>query len=553
MLDLRLPGLTLHAPAGVAAAYHDLVEDWARREGGRRLWRGDASLWTDEDEARWLGWLDPAARIDLEALRGLRARAEAGHWARVALLGMGGSSLGAEVLASLVPSGTALPLHVVDTTDPEEIGVLRSALDPESTLFVVASKSGTTLETVCLEALFWAAVQETGDARTADRFLAITDTGTPLDTRARERGYSVLRGAGDVGGRFSVLTAFGLGPAAASGGDIEAVLAGVERARVRAQPNGEGDDNRAVALGLALVALERCGLDKLRLRPPEGDRCLADWLEQLIAESTGKDGRGLLPIAADRVVPSAGWGPDQVLVSWRGGAGAEEAPAEVARLVLDEATGFDLGTELFDWELATAVASVFLGVNPFVQPDVESAKQASSRVLEDPAGAWSAEEGCRFEDSSWRWFGGRHAADPEALLQELLGSVREGDYVGVLAFLPRFPDVIESLERLREVLVAGLGCAVSLGMGPRYLHSTGQLFKGGPDTGVFLVLAHPSDQIVPVPGHAFDFGELERAQAWGDYAVLRERGRRVLAVDLLRDDLADAVDRLTARVASALA
>jgi glucose-6-phosphate isomerase len=570
MQTVLVPGFEARLPAELVAALEAEMRAWTEADGSGRLWRGDASLWTGGDEASWMGWLDPAARVDREALAGLGREAAAGAWSRVVVLGMGGSSLGAELLATCASArGPRLPIACLDTTDVREIahvlGGLAAghvALEARSrlaeTLFVVASKSGSTIETACLEAFLWEELRRVCGSAAARRVLAITDPGTELESRARERGYRLLTGAPDVGGRFSALTAFGLGAAAAVGCDVEALLSSAERMRERCGPAAAARDNPAVALGLALAVLERAGYDKPTLEPPPETSLLVDWLEQLIAESTGKEAKGILPVRGQRGSTGAtsagsesplGDSRDRYRVCWGEDRGDSHGEPEPISLRLEWRGNEDLGAELMRWQLATAVAGVLEGVNPFVQPDVEAAKRTTRALLDTPAIEEHA--AASYEDDEWRWHGGR-GASPRALLGDLLGSVEERDFVAILAFLPRVEETEAALHDLRAQIGTARSCATSLGFGPRYLHSTGQLFKGGANRGVYLVLTHRPPTPLAIPGRPYGFTELQSAQARGDFRVLAERGRRVLMVELLHGSIADGLERLRRAVALAL-
>ena len=430
-----------------------------------RIWERDPTVWTGHDEAHWLGWLDEPLRMrervgELEALR------EAYTYDRVVVVGMGGSSLAPLVLGRAF----AVPLEVLDTTHPAAL----RRLDPEGALFVVSSKSGTTLETRCHFDHFWELTR-----REAGRFVVVTDPGSVLERLAQERGVRVVSGEPTVGGRYSALTPFGLVPAVLAGIDVGALLGRAETAiesckRARGTPGLE--------LGLRLGSGWREGRDKVVL-PDSGG--LGLWLEQLLAESTGKEGKGLVPAPGES--PE---GPDR---QW-------------ADVELDAPEA--LGAEFFRWEFATAVAGSILEINAFDQPNVQEAKDRTSALLDR---------------------GGSRRLEPEGSLDELLRGVRPGDYVAVQAFVDpaREAELEPLVERARQT-----GCVVTHGLGPRYLHSTGQLHKGGPPTGHFLQVLDEPGRDVSIPGRKFGFRGLIQAQAAGDYEALRERGRPVARVRL---------------------
>jgi hypothetical protein len=434
-----------------------------------RIWARDPTLWTGHDEAQWLGWLDEPARM-LESLDLFYDLAERAHYESVVLLGMGGSSLAPEVLRRLFAVDV---FHVLDTTHPAAIRRLADSLDLRHTLFVASSKSGGTLETRSHLDFFWERTGEKGD-----RFVVVTDPGSALEQLAGERGLlGVVGGEPSIGGRYSALSPFGMLPAALLGIDVRRLL---ERADEMREACRYGEGNPGLDLGLALGEAWREGRDKVALAQVTGGFDL--WVQQLLAESTGKDGKGLIPVEGD--------GPDVQTHELR-----LESPYEV-------------GQEFFRWEFATAVAGSILGINPFDQPDVQAAKDKTNEVLAR---------------------GGTVDVPPEGSLDELLEGASPGDYVAVCAFID--PAREAELEPLVE-RVRATGRPFMRGLGPRYMHSTGQLHKGGPNTGLFIqVVDDPGDELA-IPGKPFGFRQLIAAQAEGDFETLRERGRRIVRVRL---------------------
>jgi transaldolase / glucose-6-phosphate isomerase len=436
-----------------------------------RIWKRDAEVWTGRDEAEWLGWLDaPARELDRadELLREVAALPE--HDA-VVLLGMGGSSLAPEVFRRAFGADR---FHVLDTTHPRALRRLAESLDLARTLFLVSSKSGSTLETRSHADYFLAA------AGTAERFVAITDPGSELEGFGNERGFAaVFAGVPSIGGRYSALSPFGLVPAALMGVDVAALLERALETAEACRTSGEG--NPGLELGQALAEGWQAGKDKVCFDAPHG---FGLWLEQLLAESTGKDDKGLVPAPGESAD-----GPDR--------------QGHDVRLP----DPYELGAEMFRWEFATAVAGHVLGINPFDQPNVQAAKDRTGEVLS----------------------GGEVRLDMVGSAEELLAGARERDYVAVQAFVD--PDREHELAALVEQ-ARGTGCVVTVGLGPRYLHSTGQLHKGGPNTVLCLQVIDDTGEEVPVPGRAFGFGRLIQAQAAGDLESLRERGRRVARVRL---------------------
>jgi glucose-6-phosphate isomerase len=408
-----------------------------------------------------------AAAGELEAF----AERAADEFSDVVLLGMGGSSLAPEVIRQTFKSES---FHVLDTTHPAALRALEREIDPERTLFLAASKSGSTVETMSHLAYFWERVGR------PEHFAAITDPGSQLEELARTRGFrAVFHGEPTIGGRYSALSAFGLVPAALMGVDLAELLGRAERMREVCM----GAASPGLALGLALGQGWQEGRDKVAINPDRNGFGL--WAEQLIAESTGKEGKGLVPAPGES--PS---GPDR----------------QEARVELDD--DYDLGSEFFRWEFATAVAGAILGINPFDQPDVQAAKDRTKAILD------SGEE---------------PRVEPEGSLDELLDGVGPPHYIAIQAFIdPAHEGHLDPLVRR----VLGTGCVVTKGLGPRYLHSTGQLHKGGPDTVVAIQVVDDVGDEIPIPGQSYGFGRLIRAQAAGDFASLRERGRRVARVRL---------------------
>jgi hypothetical protein len=440
-----------------------------------RIWARDSSLWTGSDEARWLGWLDEPSRYPRDQMQEELARLRRLDVSSCVLLGMGGSSLAPEVMRRPAGAGS---FHVLDSTHPAAVRALESRIDPDDTLFVVSSKSGTTLETRCHLDYFW---------RKGRSFAAVTDPGSELEALGHERGFAaVVWGEPSIGGRYSALSPFGLAPAALMGLDVDRLMEGA----VEMQEACRTDRNPGLELGLALGHAWLEGRDKVVVPEANG---FGLWLEQLLAESTGKDGKGLVPAPGET------------------SSGADRQARDVAVGSIR-----DLGAEFYRWEFATAVAGTILEINPFDQPNVQEAKDRTLEVLSGPGqvpGTGTRPEGT-------------------AAVEDLLAGARPGDYIAVLAFIDpaREGELRPLVERAR-----GTGCVVTVGLGPRYLHSTGQLHKGGPPTGRFIqVVDDPGDEL-SIPGRPFGFRTLIHAQAEGDLAALAERGRPIVRVTL--DDL----------------
>ena len=440
-----------------------------------RIWARDATLWTGQDEAHWLGWLDEPLRMQERVPELLEFAEAAPGFADVVLLGMGGSSLAPEVLRRTFG---AKRFHVLDTTHPAAIRRLAESLDAERTLFLVASKSGTTLETRCHLDFFWKVAGARGEA-----FGAITDPGSELEALAKERGFrATFLGEPTIGGRYSALSVFGMVPAAVMGADVEDLLG---RAALAVDDCRGLENNHGLELGRALGAAALEGRDKVLIAPnPAG---FGLWAEQLVAESTGKQGKGLVPVPGEQ-----GEGPDR-----------QEAEVWISE-------PYDTGVEFYRWEFAVAVAGTILGVNPFDQPNVQEAKDRTLDVL-------SGHDRGLTPDM------------PEGDLDELLAGAEPPAYVAIQAFVDpaREAELEPLVARARET-----GCVVTVGLGPRYLHSTGQLHKGGPPTGRFVQVVDEAGEELPIPGRDFGFARLLEAQAAGDYAALAERGRPIVRLRL---------------------
>ena len=528
------------------------ADEWGRGGKLRRLLARDASLWTGSDEARWLGWLDapadPRAAGTIARATALRDELTRDGLERTVLLGMGGSSLCPEVLAR---SFGRPAFHVLDATDPGQILALERRLDLGRTLFIVSSKSGTTLETDVLRQYFFARVADVvGTDAAGERFVAITDPGSQLESMARAGGYrAIFPGVPEIGGRYSALSSFGLVPAVLMGIDAGRLLRGAAARATALAQAAAGDGDAAVLLGVAMGTAVRQGRDKITLIASPSMRPLGAWIEQLVAESTGKDGKGAIPIDGEEPGTPDLYGDDRFFVHLR----SRPAPAEVALVdalrhaghpvvSIDVDDPHDLGGEFYRWEIASAVAGSTLGVNPFDQPDVEAAKVASRRLTATftSSGSLPAETphavvgGIRvFGDPQLPGIGGAKAGLHD-LLAAHLSRLSRRDYFAMLAWMSRDDAIEASFQEIRHAVRAATRAATTLGFGPRYLHSTGQEHKGGPAGALFLQVVSPVGTDIAVPGGP-SFGILKAAQARGDFEVLAARGRRILRVDLGRD------------------
>lgn len=530
MTGRATPGFSLggHAPA-VAAR----LQSWQEENAVARLWAKDHTLWSPQpvpEIADRLGWLTlpEAMQPEVPALVAFAREVVDDGITRVVLLGMGGSSLAAEVFAASFGRRPGHPeLIVLDSTHPGAVRAVDALVDPAATLFLVSSKSGTTIEPLSLFHYFWARASAT--PHPGRRFAAISDPGTPLADLAAERGFRrAFAATPDVGGRFSALSHFGLVPAALVGADIAGLL---DRAAHMAEAcRRPPADNPGFLLGAALGELARAGRDKATFLVSRSLSAFPSWAEQLVAESTGKDGTGIIPVAGEPVTLPAVYGPDRCFI-YLTRRGDDDAPQQAAvdalesaghpvlRLRLDHLA--DLGAELLRAEVAVAMAGSVLGIHPFNQPDVQLAKELASRAMRGeaagaPIPAVAAEDG----------------AATERALADLLEGAQPGDYLAVQAFLAPGSEVAAALERLRLRVRHRFHLATTLGFGPRFLHSTGQLHKGGPGTGLFLQVVDDPRPDLPVPGAGYSFGSLVAAQADGDFRALAGRRRRVLRVSV---------------------
>lgn len=541
----------------LAHAVSAALENWDREDKTARLWSGDSSLWTGSDENSWLGWLsladDPGPGPRLEQIVREIRREKLSH---LLLLGMGGSSLFPEVLAATFGKQQGYPeLHVLDSTDPAQILRFESRLDLSQTLFIVSSKSGSTLEPDILKQYFFErAKQALGEAEAGRRFVAITDPGSKLQETAEKEGFrSIFPGEPAVGGRYSALSNFGRVPAALMGVDVAQF---VHRARSMAQackPQHPAHRNPGVVLGVILGTLAKAGRDKLTLIASPEISGMGAWLEQLLAESTGKDGKGIVPVEGEPVGPPGVYGEDRLFLHLRLDSSRDRTQEQAVRdlkrsghsvIQISMADRYDLGQEVFRWEMATAVAGSLLEINPFNQPDVEVSKTAArdlTRRYERESSfpreaAFFSQGGISLlaDEENCRLLSRAAGADPTAasILRAHLERLSPGDYFAILAYLEMSPLHQRLLQGLRRQVRDRFGVATCLGFGPRFLHSTGQAYKGGPDSGVYLQVTGGDPPDLPVPGRKYTFGAVKAAQAGGDFQVLCQRGRRALRVHL---------------------
>ncbi|MCY4114299.1 MAG: glucose-6-phosphate isomerase [Chloroflexi bacterium] len=544
------------------------ISDAEARAGAERLVQRlsdeDASLWSDDAGQRaeignLLGWIRIAERLEPEAGAISKWAAEASDGIDdVVLLGMGGSSLAPEVMAAMLPAVAGRPrLTVLDSTDPATVRRVSGAIDLTRTLFVVASKSGGTLETATLYATFRAQYEERGIRDAGSHFIAITDPGTSMAQRAADDGFArTFLNDPRIGGRYSALSYFGLVPAALVGLDIAAVLRGAVEFGQAALDETDIARNSAVRLGLALGALAQRGRDKLTLALSPTTHPIGAWIEQLVAESTGKHGLGIVPVDGEALGDPSVYGDDRVFVGISVGDEAldgldalAEAGHPVIRLTLSDV--HDLGAEFWRWELATAVAGWVLGINPFDQPNVEESKANTARVLAGVTDGASplSDQATSAAGEALRAAGASGMTAAEAVAT-FLSDTAPGDYVSIHAYLDRTPAHEARLRDIQTSIRDRTNLATTLGFGPRFLHSTGQLHKGGPNRGVFMQITCDHGEDVPIPGEAYGFATLIDAQAEGDLRSLRDKERRVLRLAASEpaaalDELAAVVERLS--------
>jgi glucose-6-phosphate isomerase len=477
-----------------------------------RIHRRDHTVWSEDPteitRPDRLGWLDAGADVAAETadLRRFAESLSAEGYTTAVLLGMGGSSLAPEVLQAVFGSASdRLTLHVLDTTHPDAILDLRDRIDLARTLFIVSSKSGSTIETISQFQSFW---QEVPDGA---HFVAITDSGSGLHSLAEKHGFRrVFLNRPDIGGRYSALSYFGMVPGALIGADLDAIL-GRAAAMSQACRSFGGAANPGAYLGAVIGEAALAGRDKLTLFLPPQIAAFGDWVEQLIAESTGKEGKGIIPIVGETPGPPERYPSDRLFVVMGDQvdiAGLEASGHPVVQLPYEAPD--QIGAEFLRWEYATAIAGQRLHINPFDQPDVQSAKDATSRILAENV----------------------TEAGPTPSVRELLANLKAPDYVAVLAYVPRTSAMRRELQALRLDLRDRHRVATMLGFGPRYLHSTGQAHKGGPNTGVFILITDEAQRDAEVPGAPYSFDRLRRAQALGDLQSLQSAGRRVAHVHL---------------------
>ncbi len=549
---------TYALPRNLAAAVKASLDEWRAGEKVRRLWARDATLWTGTDEGNWLGWLgiteDKLAQS--QHLKSIAEEVRDARFSHALLLGMGGSSLCPEVLALTFGKQVNFPeFHVLDSTDPAQVIAFESKVDLANTLFIVSSKSGGTLEPNIFKQYFFERTRQVvGAEKAGQRFIAITDPGSKMQHVAESDGFHhIFFGLPSIGGRYSALSDFGMVPAAIMGIDTLMFLDRTEEMVHACSSSVPVEDNPGVVLGIILGVLVKHGRDKVTLITSPDLMDLGAWLEQLLAESTGKDGRGLIPVDLEHVGPPEVYGSDRVFAYIRLST-APDAAQDAAMVALERAgqpvvriavsDTYDLGQEFFRWEIATAVAGAIIGINAFNQPDVEASKVATRKLTSEyeKTGKLPAETPILEEQGIKLFTDDRNATALKQAAgrdQSLVGYLKAhlnrlaaGDYFALLAYIERNDAYQEQLQAIRHAVRDARRVATCLGFGPRFLHSTGQAYKGGPNTGVFLQITCEDAVDLPVPGQKYTFGVVKAAQARGDFEVLAARQRRALRVHL---------------------
>ena len=542
-MPTRLPD---RLPPSFGPTINSVLEGLTRDRVVDRLWNKDHRLWKNDptEISNRLGWLNvqDQMRQQIDQLRRCVTMAKELSIRDVVLLGMGGSSLGPEVFRTVFGSQKTAPrLWVLDSTVPGWVRQVTKAISPSKTLFLVASKSGGTIEVMSLFSHFWLLVSKAKGNHGGKQFVAITDPGTGLEQMAKEYGFGqIFTNPPDIGGRYSVLSLFGLVPAALLGLDITRLLDRADEMAERCRKQDAMAANPGAYLGAAMGSLAKSGRDKVTIIASPSLSTFGLWVEQLLAESTGKEGTGLIPIAQEPVLKPKAYGEDRFFVYLKlkgdkNGAldRAVQAltKAEHPVLQLDLKDRYDLGAEFFRWEFATAVAGHVLGIHPFDQPNVQESKDNTNRVLDAYQSTGRLPE--------------QTGTDPKKVAQDLSHHVQAGTYVSMLAYTAPSRSLETAMGRLRKALMGTHRVATTFGYGPRYLHSTGQLHKGGPNTGLFVELIDRMKPDLAIPGKPFSFGTLAQAQAAGDLESLRAHDRHAIRIPL-GADAAATVNRIAA-------
>ncbi len=562
-------GQSFSLPTVFQQQLDEAVDEWQANGKVARLWARDASLWAGRDEDQWLDWLTISRELrgHTDELSQALAFVREGDFSHAVLLGMGGSSLGPEVLQLTFGTQPGHPQWLIlDSTDPAHIRAVEAQIDYARSVFLVSSKSGSTLEpNIFKDYFFTRATEELGQAEASARFMTVTDPGSNMESVARADNFrAIFYGKSKIGGRYSVLSNFGLVPAAVMGVDVARFLDCTEE-MVAACEQSDVARNPGVMLGLVMGLAAKQGRDKLTILTSPGIRAMGAWMEQLVAESTGKQGKGIIPVDGEALAAPEHYGDDR-LFAYLHMAGDDDS-AERARLDALVAAGhplvrielsdaYDLGKEFFRWEIATAVAGAVLNIHPFDQPDVEASKIETRKLTEAFEASGSLpEESAMASDEHFTLFtddANTNAlcelagadASVEDYLKAHLGRLGAGDYLALLAYINRLePQHDAALQQIRNHVSQRERVATCVGYGPRFLHSTGQAYKGGPNSGVFLQITCDDAQDLPVPSRKYSFGVVKAAQAQGDFQVLSERKRRALRLHIGADTVS-ALQRL---------
>ena len=556
---MSLNTMTYKLPEDLNAAVEATLQDWQENGKVGKLWAKNANVWTNDDEAKWLGWLDIVERqlSDKQKFADFQAKVKAENFTHILLLGMGGSSLCPEVLSFTFGKQDGFPeLHINDSTDPAQIRAVEAKIDLAKTLFFVSSKSGSTLEPNIFEQYFFERVSGTiGADKAGSRFVAITDPNSKMQKIAEDNNFwKIFYGDPEIGGRYSALSDFGMIPLAAMGVDVEEFLMRTHE-MITACQNETAADNPGVILGAILgTAWRDFDRDKVTIYTSPKIHDLGAWLEQLLAESTGKKGKSLIPVDREPIVAASDYGDDRVFAYLKV-EGDDERDAEIEkleangqpfiRIVLPEIA--NLGQEFFCWEIATAVAGAIMEINPFNQPDVEASKIVTKKLTSEYEEKGSLpDETPIFEGDGIKLFTDERNADElneavgdDKTLENYLAAhfdrIKKDDYFGLLAYIQMDDANQKSLDEIRQTILENFQVATCLGFGPRFLHSTGQGYKGGANNGVFLQITADDAEDLDVPNQKYTFGIVKAAQARGDFEVLAERERRALRVHLGAD------------------
>jgi len=573
----RPTGFNFRLPDTLDRAVKATLDDWKASNKVKRLWARDATLWTGEDESKWLGWLGITEdqRSNVSRFQKIAADVRTGGFTHALLLGMGGSSLCVEVLEKTFGKTSGAPeIHVLDSTDPAQIGAVEGKLDLSRTIFIVSSKSGSTLEPNIFKQYFYERVKSVvGAVEAGKRFIAITDPGSKMQRVAEADGFRhIFFGVPSIGGRYSALSNFGMIPGAIQGVDIPKLLDRAEEMVQACASVVPADENPGVILGAILGTLQRSGRDKVTIFTSPGISDLGAWLEQLLAESTGKSGKGLIPVDREEIGAPDVYGADRIFAYLRlesapdskqdaAVAALENAGHPVARINVPDV--YDIAKEFFRWEIATAVAGSIIGINAFNQPDVEASKVETLKLTQEyeQKGSLPTEtpilqgQGIKLYTDAKNAAALKQSTEGDqtltGYLRAHLSRLQRGDYFALLGYIQMNDAHEQALQSIRHAVRDSKRVATCLGFGPRFLHSTGQAYKGGPNSGVFLQVTCDDASDISVPQQKYTFGIVKAAQARGDFAVLAERERRALRVHV-GADVATGLERLRQAVQEAL-